>query len=150
MRPYNKLEKIYENVDQLIQHRANAVRNGARDRARRKGIPYELEITDVYDALITSDVCPILGVEMTWHDGLNYDPYARTLDRINPELGYVPDNIWIILMRANQIKSDASLPELITAMANLVNHLYKDQVNERTGTGYRDRSEAQYDLDLCN
>ena len=145
-----RLTTIHDVVDPKIHHRAKSVLHGANDRARRKGVVCNLKLNDVYEILLKSDKCPILNVEMTWHDGSNYDPYSRTLDRINPELGYVQGNIWIISMRANQIKSDASLHELITAMANIINHLYKDQVNERTNIRHRDRSEAQYDLDLCN
>jgi hypothetical protein len=145
-----RLTSIYDKVDQLIYHRAKAVIRGADDRARRKGVPFNIKLHHVYEVLLNSNECPILGVPMTWHDGKNYDPFSRTLDRINPDLGYTPDNIWIISMRANQIKSDASLPELIKAMANLINHLYTGESDERTGTGYRNGSESQYDLDLRN
>lgn len=145
-----RINTLYDEVDDLIYHRAKAVIHGARERARKKAIPCDIRLKDVYEVLLKSDRCPILGVEMTWADGLNYDPYARSLDRIDPELGYTPGNIWVISMRANQIKTDASLSELIKGMANIINHLYKDTSYERTGTGHRDGQEAQYDLDLRN
>lgn len=144
------LTSIYDEVDDLIYHRAKAVVSNASDRARRKGVPFELQLHHVYEVLLNSDKCPILGVKMTWHDGSNYDPFSRTLDRIRPDSGYTPDNIWVISMRANQIKSDASLPELIRAMANLINHLYTGESDEGTGTGHRDEQETQYNMDLRN
>ena len=38
---------------------------------------------------------------------------SPTLDKIIPSLGYVSGNIWIISHRANTIKSDASIDELL-------------------------------------
>lgn len=144
------VQTVHKVVNPEIHRRAKSVLNGARDRARKKGVVCTLVLNDVYEVLLNSDRCPILGVSMTWHNGENYDPYARTLDRINPKLGYVTGNIWIVSMRGNQIKSDASLPELIRAMANLINHLYTGESDEGTGTGHRDEQETQYNLDLRN
>ena len=145
------LNSLIDDVDPLIHRKASIVVSKARKRARKAGIPFELRLIDIYQLLADSDICPILGVPMCWKMSLEgYEPYSRTIDRVDPSRGYVIDNVWIISRRANQIKSDASLPELITAMANLVNHLYQGEHNERTGIRHRDGSEAQYDLDLCN
>lgn len=38
---------------------------------------------------------------------------APSLDRINNDLGYVPGNVMVISRRANIIKKDATLDELV-------------------------------------
>jgi hypothetical protein len=55
--------------------------------------------------------CPLLGTLLdTYSESVDVHP---SIDRINPALGYVPGNVWIISHRANRIKSDASFEELI-------------------------------------
>ena len=42
---------------------------------------------------------------------------SPTLDRLIPELGYVPGNIAVISMKANRIKSDTDNPAEMAAVA---------------------------------
>ncbi len=39
-------------------------------------------------------------------------PNSPTLDRLDPALGYTPENVVVISARANQIKTDATVEEL--------------------------------------
>lgn len=90
------------------RHHANPARylwRSAYDRAERKGIPFSITVEDV----LVPEVCPVLGVPFEFDT-----PFAPTLDRIKPELGYVPGNVQVISRRANTMKSDASLVELIS------------------------------------
>jgi hypothetical protein len=48
---------------------------------------------------------------------------SPSLDRIKPELGYVPGNIQVISARANVMKNDAT-PEELLAFANWVYRTY--------------------------
>jgi hypothetical protein len=58
------------------------------------------------------DVCPVLGIPLKVVSGKGFTDNSPSLDRIVPSLGYVPGNVVVISMRANRIKSDASLAEL--------------------------------------
>jgi len=145
------LSHKFTEVDPFLQDRSRHSIHKMRGRAKEKNVPFDVKQHEVYKMYLESDmICPILGVKMVWSDGETYNPYHVTIDRKDPDKGYVIDNMWLISRRANQIKSDASLPELIRAMANLINELYQGEHNERTGIRHRDGSEAQYDLDLCN
>ncbi|WP_210240170.1 hypothetical protein, partial [Mesorhizobium sp. M2E.F.Ca.ET.154.01.1.1] len=53
--------------------------------------------------------CPVFGFELKDGGDRNNSP---SLDRIKPELGYVPGNIQVISTRANRIKNDATPDEL--------------------------------------
>jgi hypothetical protein len=44
------------------------------------------------------------------------------LDRIIPELGYVPGNVKIISMRANRIKTNATIEDIKNVLLYLKEH----------------------------
>lgn len=85
---------------------------GARRRAKYAGLPFALTNQYVYDML--PDVCPALGVPLVFAGtGGVALPGSASIDKIRPELGYVPGNIAILSYRANVIKSDASAAEIL-------------------------------------
>lgn len=82
--------------------------SNARSRARKKGLPFELELSDITIPVI----CPLLGILLQPAHNKRPAPNSPSLDRIIPSLGYVKGNVWIISHKANTIKSNASLVEL--------------------------------------
>lgn len=88
----------------------------AKDRARRDG--YACTITEA--DIVIPQFCPLLGIRLERGKGVGgMLPSSPTLDKIRPDLGYVPGNVWVISHRANSIKSDATLAELRTLVGNL-------------------------------
>lgn len=61
--------------------------------------------------VIVPERCPILGIEMSFHSNRKEDN-SHSLDRIDPNKGYIKGNIWVISLRANRIKNDATVSEL--------------------------------------
>lgn len=101
--------KIVEQRNRDWKYRANEIiYMNAKARAKRSGLPFDIERKDV----IIPDVCPVLGIKLfreskdTWKN-------APSIDRIDNTKGYTKDNIMIISRRANILKKDASLDELI-------------------------------------
>lgn len=85
---------------------------GARYRARLKGIPFALAASDI----VIPETCPVLGIPLC-HGG-DCPPHNRiSLDRIRPELGYVPGNVRAISHRANTLRLDATADELRRVLA---------------------------------
>lgn len=80
---------------------------GARQRAKRFGLPFDLSAQDV----IVPTHCPVLGLRLECGRGTHHAA-SPTLDRIVPALGYVKGNVAVISLRANMIKSDATAQEL--------------------------------------
>lgn len=80
---------------------------GAKHRAKRAGVPFNLKPADI----LIPNHCPVLGVQLVKSVGRLSDS-SPSLDRIVPSRGYVRGNIVVISMRANRIKSDASITEL--------------------------------------
>ena len=92
------------------RHWASAALSRAKIRALETGIAFELTHKDVYD--IIPDVCPIFGIEFTFFGNGRLSQESPSLDRIKPELGYVPGNIAVISQKANQIKSAYTSKEI--------------------------------------
>ena len=87
---------------------------GAKKRAKEDGVPFSIEAHHV----VIPDFCPLLGIPLQRATGFR-SAGSPSLDRILPELGYVPGNVWVISYRANQIKNDATLDELRSIVAGL-------------------------------
>lgn len=86
----------------------------ARGRAKEGGYPCTITEADIH----IPDRCPLLDLEL--RRGVKVSgPCSPTLDKIRPELGYVPGNVWVISRRANAIKHDASLEEIERLAYNL-------------------------------
>lgn len=143
-----KLEKAGEWFD---DNRMRITFNNAKSRARRKGVPFELTMDDLPEEY--PETCPLLGVPLeipkySRMDGTTKSKgpqrHAPSLDRIDPDKGYVKGNIWIISVKANAMKSDATLEELKTLVYNLEREMRKK--DEDASTGHRDEPEPQQDL----
>lgn len=81
----------------------------AKGRAKKQGIPFAISKDDIK----IPDVCPVLGIPLLWGVGQGrMSDSSPSLDKIIPELGYVPGNICVISWRANRLKNDATLAEL--------------------------------------
>ena len=83
---------------------AESVIAGAKYRMRQLGRGHECTITAPYIYSIAPDRCPIFGTEFVFA-GRKVNKESATIDRLIPELGYVPGNIAVISMKANQIKN---------------------------------------------
>jgi hypothetical protein len=79
----------------------------SKHRASRQKLDFDLKESDI----VIPDVCPILGLTLDKSGGKRND-YTPTIDRIDPKMGYVKDNIVICSWRANKIKTNASFEEL--------------------------------------
>jgi hypothetical protein len=79
----------------------------ARERNR-----FDVEVTknDIYLVWPSDNCCPIMDTPFAIGGDLDTSP---SLDRINPNLGYMPENIQIISNLANRMKNNASDEQLL-------------------------------------
>lgn len=89
---------------------------GAKKRAQRKGLSFNLSVFDIPNI---PERCPLLNIPLSPGDGRMCDN-SPTLDRIVPELGYVPGNVRILSWRANRLRSDATAAELLALAEDAV------------------------------
>jgi hypothetical protein len=97
---------------------------GSRMRAKKAGIPHDIDVTDVP----MPEICPVLKIPLfvnpdrNWAGACDNSP---SIDQIVPRLGYVKGNVRVISFRANRLKCDATPEELELILADLRN-LKKD------------------------
>lgn len=85
----------------------------ARKRARDRGLPYNIELSDIKIPAI----CPLLGMPISPNvGGKTPARNSPTVDRIVPEKGYVKGNVRVVSFLGNVMKRDAS-PEQIRIFA---------------------------------
>lgn len=86
--------------------------NAAKGRAKKQNLPFTITLDDVF----IPTHCPILGIPLEVSLGSPKDN-APSLDKVIPELGYIPGNISVISYRANTLKNNASIEELESIVA---------------------------------
>lgn len=126
-----RLEKERSNRAQLKRldpkrRWAHMALHAAKARAKAKGLAFELSKSWLLEQL--PDTCPLLGTSLNY---ANTMPAADSpaIDRVNSAGGYTPDNCWVISMKANRIKSDATLAEIEAVAHALRTHLDKRGAN---------------------
>lgn len=107
--------KASGDMTRFMHHRKRLLVMRRRQAARRRGIEFTVTAAD----LIWPEHCPALGVKLDYTTRGKVYPNMPSLDRIDLSKGYVPGNVAVISVRANTIKSNASLDEL-RSVANYV------------------------------
>ena len=115
--------KYYSKEKAKNKYRKNPIGsllNSIRHRSNKNNIPFNLEREDI----IIPEFCPILEIPIfmkPYKEGtFSFCPNSPSVDRIIPSLGYVKGNIQVISMKANIMKSNATLEELITFSKNIL------------------------------
>lgn len=103
----------------------------AKNRAKKKGIEFNLQISDIN----IPEYCPYLHIKLisgTYSDRKYGN--SPTLDRINPSLGYIPSNIEVISDLANRMKQNSTQEQLVifakSILSRFDNESYKLQEKE--------------------
>ncbi|UAW01072.1 hypothetical protein STIP28_30 [Synechococcus T7-like virus S-TIP28] len=103
----------------------------AKYRAKRKGLDFD--ITPEYIKSIDGDRCPYLDIPMSWNISNSTNGRAsddsKSIDRIDSSKGYVRGNVIVCSWRANNILSNATLPEI-----NLIAHNFRRILNSTKRT----------------
>ena len=83
--------------------------HNAKKRAKQRGLPFSLTLDWLLDA--AGDVCPLLGTTMNYANTTSLGD-SPAIDRIDSNIGYAPDNCWVVSMKANRIKTNATVEEI--------------------------------------
>ena len=116
--------KVCHNKASYVRRRKTveqAMWRRAQKRASKSGLPFTISEDDIF---IPAD-CPCLGIPLRVAAGV-VDDYSPTLDRLNNNRGYEPDNVWVISNRANIIKSVSTVDELFK-----IAYAVRDELNKR-------------------
>ena len=110
----NKCRNNYNNSLNYIQRLYKVTKK----RALFNNIPFNITEED----LVIPENCPVLGIPINRQIG-SLSNNSPSIDKIDPALGYIKGNVWIISMRANRMKSDLSREEIIKFCTVLLNKI---------------------------
>lgn len=124
-------EKNRDKINKAARERRHAnpaieLLKNAKRRAREQNLPCTITLDDI----VIPDVCPWLGIPLSKGRGTLHAG-SPTLDKLIPELGYVPGNVIVISHKANSIKQDADLNMVLKVAAGMLTAL-PEQANEET------------------
>lgn len=86
---------------------------GIRRRAKNKNIPFDLDLEYLF--ILSPINCPVLNIPLSWcekHQKQGPKNNSPSLDRIEPEKGYVKGNVMWMSQLANVMKNSATKEEL--------------------------------------
>lgn len=121
----------------------------SKSRAQNKNVPFTVTLKYLRDT--AGDYCPVFGHKFVW--GRSRLGKGKTtgdspsLDRIIPELGYVPGNVVFISHSANRIKNDATEKELYAVADWLHEARKKVNAKQKSTTPVSTGSDQQSDAD---
>lgn len=102
----NKDRILEQDRKRRVENPESLLLRNARDRAKKKSIPFSITIADIQ----VPEFCPILGIPLVVGSKVLHDG-SPTLDRKIPELGYVKENVAVLSHRANTIKNNGTAVE---------------------------------------
>lgn len=113
--------KTLDNIEQLrqmLQMRFLC----AKERAKKLNIPFDITkdyLKYLWDT--QKGLCAISNIPMTYKYNNGRTPTNVSIDQINPHLGYTKDNVQLVCMAVNQMKSDLSMEELYMFCESILN-----------------------------
>jgi len=99
--------------------------------AKLRGHEFSITYLDIVPLIV--EKCPILGVKLNYGVGANKGSIlseSPSVDRIDNSKGYTKENIIIISVLANRIKSSLSLEELPVVLEKILDY-YKNEKYKR-------------------
>ena len=92
------------NIEWRSENRAKSLISSAKNRATKKGLPFDLDQhVGYFKRTLEIGKCQLTGISFDLNTARSRvaNPFAPSLDRIKPELGYVKNNVRIILWALN-------------------------------------------------
>lgn len=98
--------------------------NTIKIRCDKEGIPFTITLDDL---LPLPERCPVFDTPLDYFkEGGGPSNSSPSIDRIVPELGYVPENVKIISFEANRLKNNADIKQLEKIVNYMKLHTLED------------------------
>lgn len=106
---YNKAHKEQRAKDRQA-NLAQFLLNACEVRAKKKGLDFNITIEDI----VIPAICPRLKIPLFSRSGKSGGgPNSPSVDRVDPSKGYIKGNVQVISWRANELKSNATVEEIL-------------------------------------
>ena len=108
---------------------------GAKKRATAKGLEFNLDVEFLRS--IAPDNCPVFGFELDWNGWGTGEGKAKenspSLDKIDPNKGYIKGNVMWLSWKANRLKSNVTHKDLMI-LAKWLEEFEKEHKHEKQQT----------------
>jgi hypothetical protein len=100
-----------------LKVRCQLLRSGMRDRSKTKAIEFDNDLFTVkylMDSLLKNPNCRCCGkkLDLSFKENKKFNDDSPSIDRVNPDKGYVKDNVAILCWRCNKHKQGSNSDEL--------------------------------------
>ena len=120
---FNQLLKYWSNYDDKRKSTKSGhikrLYQNIKSRAKKEKIPFDLTLE--YLESIAPDICPVFNIPLGWGESNKIaKKNSPSLDKIDPKIGYVKNNVCWLSQLANKMKQDATIDQL-KQFANWIN-----------------------------
>jgi len=124
-----KNKNYYENNKKAISkrirnyhenNRSKYLLKAAKNRAKSQNLQFDIDYNYIESIIPKNNTCPLLNIKMKINNGYAKDN-SYSIDRIDPNKGYIIGNIHIISYKANTSKSNSTIEEYERIVGNLEN-----------------------------
>ena len=116
-----KARKIRQSMEWQARNPERTLLSSTKARAKLKKLDWELTDEYFYGRLAPMR-CEVSGLPLTF-DGRKHDPWRPSVDRIDPDKGYIPDNIQIVCWIYNRAKHTGSDEDVLLLAAALTGRI---------------------------
>ena len=102
---------VYQIRKYTVGQKCRNMLKGCRDRARKNNVYFDITIEELNAMWPEDGLCPVFGITLALDNPTIADD-SPSLDRFNNDVGYTRDNCTIISMKANRMKSNATVAEM--------------------------------------
>lgn len=114
---YRNLEKErlrgrlkYQRKVGTLEGCADNLLRGAKQRAKKKGLPFDLTLDWVMERLHRGE-CEVTSIPFNFDGGKN--PFGPTIDRIVPQEGYTKENCQVVVWTYNAAKGNGTHEDVL-------------------------------------
>ena len=117
----------YSFMDKLYSKLRYEVQSGTR-RSSRADLTWHINQAHLYNCFHKQDgLCALSGQQMTWITGKGWIDTNISIDRINPDIGYEPDNIQLVCYRLNIMKHNMKEDDFLALISEILATLQHKQ-----------------------
>ena len=118
-----KLASTKISYEKMRNNHVKRILSSAKRRAKNDRREFNIDSSDLY----FPETCPYLGTEFEQRDtnGKLILQTCYSIDRIDSSKGYIKGNVQILSVKANRMKSDASIADMIVFATNIL-RIYKN------------------------
>lgn len=83
--------------------RATKLLCGIKNNCKRRGVVFSISLADVLPQF-EAGICSVTGIPFVFDSPVHQSPFAPSLDRIDPSIGYIPENVRVVIYAYNTAK----------------------------------------------